>query len=180
MRSRLLLPIETVSVHLQLLATPFINKSLELGGTLSRYRRATSRTLSVFWSFLPFVFFFSFLSSLLYFSNFPLSLSAQLPLIISSLPSLSSSLLLQPQQGWTTDSLLCVNLSVGQCVCVCVCTYLHWEHFFLNLQRSLGAVGRLFQSVREERRPLWCCDLTKQTAGLRAVPPPADSRDGGD
>lgn len=118
MRSRLLLPIETVSVHLQLLATPFINKSLQLGRlSAATEQQQAELDLYVFYLFLfPLSLFTAFS-----FSNFPLLLSAQLPLTEPSLLSLSDSLLLQPQQGRATDSLLCVNLSVKRCVCVHMC-----------------------------------------------------------
>ena len=87
--------------------------------TLSCYWTTTSRTRSV--SFLHLSFLSLSLFTAFSFSNFPLLLSAQLPLTEPSLLSLSDSLLLQPQQGRATDSLLCVNLSVKWCVCVWEC-----------------------------------------------------------
>lgn len=63
MRSRLLLPIETVSVHLQLLATPFINKSLRLGS--SELLPKNNKQNLYFEVFLPLSFLF--LCSLLFF-----------------------------------------------------------------------------------------------------------------
>lgn len=103
----------------RLSSPPFINKSLQLGrlsaateeqqAGLHLYFEALSVCLSSFS-----VHCFLFKTSL---CCFPLSSPSQFP---PSLLSLSSSLLLKPQWGRTTDSLLCVNLSGKQCVCVCV------------------------------------------------------------
>ncbi len=57
MRSRLLLPIETVSVHLQLLATPFINKSLELGGDTQPLPESDKQNSVCILKFSPFCLF---------------------------------------------------------------------------------------------------------------------------
>lgn len=168
MRSRLLLPIETVSVHLQLLAAPFINKSLQLGTSELLPNKNKQNSICIL-KFSPCAFPSFSLQSFFFFLNFPLSLFLSTP-PSQFPPSSPSPLTLTPASSgpdhW--QSPLCESVREG------VCMSLHWEHFFKkNLQHSLGVWER-------KRRPLWCCDLTKQTAGLRAVPPPADSRDSRD
>lgn len=142
MRSRLLLPIETVSVHLQLLATPFINKSLQLGTSQLLSKNNKQNPICI-WKFSPSVYSLSpFTASFFFFFKLPSIAFCSLLLPFTTPTLLFNSLLLQPQQGQTTDSLLCVNLTEKQCVCVCACLY--WEHFFLNLQHSFGSGGQAF------------------------------------
>lgn len=163
MRSRLLLPTETLSVHLQLLASPFINKSLQLG-TFELLPKnntqnsicilALSRSASSFSQFTPFIY-----ETSLFPSQFP-----------PSSPSLFT--LLQLQQSQTT--LLCVNISGKECA------RLHWENFFLYLQHSFGAVAGFFRVWERRGDPhaavIW---LNKQPGPEPYIlqRTPGDSRD---
>lgn len=162
MPSRLLLPIETVSVHLQLLATLFINKSLQLGTSELLPKNNKQNSICILKFFPP------LLSSLSQFAPFfETSLSyvflSSPPLFPPSSPSLPFC---QLQQGRTTDTPLGVNLSGKECAC------LHWEHIFF-----FGSSGQAFSKCERGARG---DPRRKQTAGPRVVPPPADCRDSGD
>lgn len=70
-------------------------------------------------------------------------------------------------------------LPVRKALCGCVCLHASSGNTSLKTCSTLLErwTGLFFQSVREDRRPPWCCDLTKQTVELGAVPPPAHSWD---
>lgn len=164
MRSRLLLPVETVSFHLS------IHKQITPARDLSAASEGRQAEFwSVFWSSLP-------LSVLLH------------PLLFAPLPSPPSSLSLHPTHSYSNYSRAepltlsplceCVRKVVSMCVLVRMSALL----FTLRAVFKSGGQTFLFRvwERERERRPPWCCDLTKQTAGLRAVPPPVDSGDSRD
>lgn len=127
-------PVACHSIHKQ------ITSARDLSAAIKEQQAEPDLYLKVFslclFSFSIHCFFF------LFFFKLPSIAFCSLLLPFTTPTLLFNSLLLQPQQGQTTDSLLCVNLTEKQCVCVCACLY--WEHFFLNLQHSFGSGGQAF------------------------------------